>query len=155
MLKQITNWMKDLSSQNSAIPNDTKNLAQTIAELLVEAAMSDGKIDDSEHSHIHHMLVSQLDVADDAAHAMLDHAKASHHDRIEIYSLTRAIRSETDAADRSIILEMIWMVVLADGHIDVHESQLMRRLAGLLYVEDVESGLAAMRARARLGLAAG
>ena len=31
------------------------------------------------------------------------------------------------------------MVVLADGNLDVHESQLMRRLAGLLFVDDVES----------------
>ena len=48
---------------------------------------------------------------------------------------------------------MIWLVVLADGSLDVHESQLMRRLAGLLFVDDVESGLAAGRARKRLGLA--
>ena len=45
------------------------------------------------------------------------------------------------------------MVVLADGKLDAHESQLMRRLAGLLFVDDVESGLAARRARHRLGLA--
>ncbi len=45
------------------------------------------------------------------------------------------------------------MVVLADGNLDAHESQLMRRLAGLLFVDDVESGLAARRARHRLGLA--
>ena len=48
---------------------------------------------------------------------------------------------------------MIWLVVLADGSLDVHESQLMRRLAGLLFVDDVESGIAAGRARQRLGLA--
>ena len=64
-----------------------------------------------------------------------------------------AIRPDTDAADRSVILEMVWMVVLADGNLDVHESQLMRRLAGLLFVDDAESGLAAQRARHRLGLA--
>ena len=48
---------------------------------------------------------------------------------------------------------MIWVVVLADSHIDAHESQLMRRLAGLLFIDDVEAGLAAKRARMRLGLA--
>ena len=48
---------------------------------------------------------------------------------------------------------MMWLVVLADGNLDSHESQLMRRLAGLLFVDDVESGLAAKRARQRLGLA--
>jgi len=42
------------------------------------------------------------------------------------------------------------MVVLADGDLHEHEAQLMRRLAGLLYVDDVDSGRAAKRAKARL-----
>ena len=69
---------------------------------------------------------------------MLDESVASHDDRIEIHSLTRHIRNDTDAADRSVILEMVWLVVLADGNLDSHESQLMRRLAGLLFVDDVD-----------------
>ena len=99
------------------------------------------------------MLVTQLDISVEDTEAMLDESIASHDDRIEIHSLTRHIRNDTDAADRAVILEMIWMVVLADGSLDAHESQLMRRLAGLLFVDDVESGFAAKRARRRLGLA--
>ena len=153
MLTQISTWMKDFTSQNTAIAEDETKLARTIAALLVEAAMADGEIDDAEYAHIRHMLVTQLDLAADEATAMLDESVASHDYRIEIHSLTRHIRNDTDAADRSVILEMVWLVVLADGNLDSHESQLMRRLAGLLFVDDVESGLAAQRARQRLGLA--
>jgi len=153
MLTQISTWMKDFTSQNTAIAEDETKLARTVAALLVEAAMADGEIDDAEYAHIRHMLVTQLDLAEDEASAMLDESVASHDDRIEIHSLTRRIRNDTDAADRSVILEMVWLVVLADGNLDSHESQLMRRLAGLLFVDDVESGLAAKRARQRLGLA--
>ena len=42
------------------------------------------------------------------------------------------------------------MVVLSDGQMHEYEAQLMRRLAGLLFVEDVDSGIAAKRAKARL-----
>ena len=115
--------------------------------------MADGNIDENEYAHIRHILVMQLDQSADDAEAMLNEAVASHDERIEIHSLTRHIRDDTDAADRLVILEMVWTVVLADGNLDVHESQLMRRLAGLLFVDDVESGLAAQRARNRLGLA--
>ena len=69
------------------------------------------------------------------------------------YGLLRQIRTDTEMEDRIIILEMIWVVVLADGQIDEHESQLMRRLAGLLFIDDVEAGLAAKRARIRVDLA--
>ena len=153
MLTQISTWMKDFTSQNTAIAEDETKLARTIAALLVEAAMADGEVDHAEYSHIRHMLVTQLDLSADNAEAMLDVSVASHDDLIEIHSLTQHIRHDTDAADRSVILEMVWMVVLADGSLDAHESQLMRRLAGLLFVDDVESGLAAKRARQRLGLA--
>ena len=153
MLTQISTWMKDFTSQNTAIAEDETKLARTVAALLVEAAMADGDIDENEYAHIRHILVMQLDQSADDAEAMLNEAVASHDERIEIHSLTRHIRDDTDAADRLVILEMVWMVVLADGNLDMHESQLMRRLAGLLFVDDVESGLAAQRARNRLGLA--
>ena len=153
MLTQISTWMKEFSSQNTTIAEDEIKLARTVAALLVEAAMADGDIDEIEHAHIRHMLETQLDLSADDADAMLAQSLASHEDRIEIHSLTRHIRHDTNAADRSVILEMVWMVVLADGSLDAHESQLMRRLAGLLFVDDVESGLAAKRARQRLGLA--
>ena len=153
MLTQISMWMKDLTSQNATIAEDETKLARTIAALLVEASMADGNIDEIEYAHIRHMLVTQLDLSAQDAEAMLDESVASHDDRIEIHTLTRHIRNDADAADRSVILEMVWMVVLADGDLDAHESQLMRRLAGLLFVDDVESGLAKLRARHRLGLA--
>ena len=153
MLTQISTWMKDFTSQNNAIVEDEAKLARTVAALLVEAASADGEFDDVEYAHIQHMLVTQLDLTADDANAMLDESVASHNDRVEIYSLTRHIRNDTDATDRLVILEMIWLVVLADGNLDIHESQLMRRLAGLLFVDDVESGFAAQRARQRLGLA--
>ena len=49
---------------------------------------------------------------------------------MEIHSLTRAIRAETDPEDRAAILEMAWMVVMSDGEVHEYEAQLMRRLAG-------------------------
>ena len=152
MLTQISTWMKEFTSQNADIAENEIKLARAVAALLVEAAMTDGDIDEIEHAHIRHMLETQLDLSADDADAMLAQSLASHEDRIEIHSLTRHIRHDTDAADRSVILEMLWMVVLADGSLDAHESQLMRRLAGLLFVDDVESGMAAKRARQRLGL---
>ena len=153
MLTQISTWMKDFTSQNTAIAEDETKLARTVAALLVEASMADGDIDEIECVQIRHMLMTQLDLSAEDAEAMLNESVISHDDRIEIHSLTRHIRNDTDAATRSVILEMVWMVVLADGNLDAHESQLMRRLAGLLFVDDVESGLAAQRARHRLGLA--
>jgi uncharacterized tellurite resistance protein B-like protein len=47
---------------------------------------------------------------------------------------------------------MLWEVVYADSILHEYEASLMRRIAGLLHVPDVESGAARKRALSRLGM---
>jgi len=46
----------------------------------------------------------------------------------------------------------MWEVVYADGVLDDYEANLLRRVAGLIYVPDRESGQARQRVIARLGI---
>ena len=48
------------------------------------------------------------------------------------------------------MMEMLWAVVYADGELDDFESNMMRRVAGLLYVDDRASGEARKRVLARI-----
>ena len=153
MLNQISQWVKNFSDSGATVPTQDDDFAATITALLVEAAMADGALDPDEGAQILHLLTDQLELSPADAQTMLDEAIAVHNTRIEIHGLVRQIRTDTEMEDRIIILEMIWVVVLADGQIDEHESQLMRRLAGLLFIDDVEAGLAAKRARVRVDLA--
>lgn len=150
MIAKLSNWIKDFSEDTAATPNSDHDWAETVAALLVEAAMADGALDADERATISHALVDQLSLGEDEVDAILDRAITAQKDRIEIHSITREIRSQTDAEDRIAIMEMAWLVVLADGEMHEYEAQLMRRLAGLLYVDDVDSGKAAKRAKARL-----
>ena len=153
MLNKISKWVKNFSDSGATVPTQDDDFAATITALLVEAAMADGVLDPDEGALILHLLTDQLELGPADAQTMLDEAIAVHNTRIEIHGLVRQIRTDTEMEDRIIILEMIWVVVLADGQIDEHESQLMRRLAGLLFIDDVEAGLAAKRARIRVDLA--
>lgn len=153
MLNQISKWVNNFSDSSAAVPTQDDDFAATITALLVEAAMADGALDSEERALILHLLTDQLELSPADAQTMLDEVIGEHNTRIEIHGLVRQIRTDTEMEDRIIILEMIWVVVLADGEIDEHESQLMRRLAGLLFIDDVEAGLAAKRARSRVGLA--
>ena len=153
MLNQISKWVKNFSDSGATVPTQDDDFAATITALLVEAAMADGALDPDEGAQILHLLTDQLELSQADAQTMLDEAIAVHNTRIEIHGLVRQIRTDTEMEDRIIILEMIWVVVLADGQIDEHESQLMRRIAGLLFIDDVEAGLAAKRARIRVDLA--
>ena len=150
MLGNLGAWIRDFTEDTSSAPPDDGDWARTLAGLLVEAAMADGSLDDDEKDQISAALQADLHMSASDVESIIDAAVAAQDSRIEIHGLTRSIRSETDAQDRIAIMEMAWMVVLADGELHEYESQLMRRLAGLLYVEDIDSGRAQKRARARL-----
>ena len=150
MLARLGSWIKDFTEDEAAAPAGDAEWAQTLAGLLVEAAMADGELDPDERRQIARVLHGQLELGEATVGKMIDDALASHEARVEIHGLTRAIRAETEPEDRVAIMEMAWMVVLADGELHDYEAQLMRRLAGLLYVDDIDSGRAARRARARL-----
>ncbi len=152
MLNRFSTWVRDFSDNGAVVPTDDDDFTTTITDLLVEAAMADGTLGADEKSRILHLLTDQLELDAEIAKTTLEKAIVAHDTRVEIHSLVKQIREDTEIEDRIIILEMIWVVVLADNQIDEHESQLMRRLAGLLFVDDVESGLAAKRAQKRLGL---
>ena len=149
-MNRFSEWVKNFSDGAAAVPINDEEFVSTITALLIEAAMADGALGVDEQSLILHLLTDQLGVSPADAQTILDEAIAAHKTRIELHGLVRQIRTETEMEDRIIILEMIWVVVLADSQIDQHESQLMRRLAGLLFIDDVEAGLAAQRARSRL-----
>ncbi|MEC8120438.1 MAG: TerB family tellurite resistance protein [Pseudomonadota bacterium] len=150
MLARLGSWIKDFTEDEAAAPAGDAEWAQTLAGLLVEAAMADGELDSDERRQIARVLHGQLELGEATVGKMIEDALASHEARVEIHGLTRAIRAETEPEDRVAIMEMAWMVVLADGELHDYEAQLMRRLAGLLYVDDIDSGRAARRARARL-----
>ena len=150
MIGKLGSWIREFTEDQAVSPVEDDEWAAAIAGLLIEAAMADGELDGSERAQVARILSAQPGLDATGADRLIDEALASHEARVEIHSLTRAIRAETDPDDRAAILEMAWMVVMSDGEVHEYEAQLMRRLAGLLYVDDIESGRAAKRAGARL-----
>ena len=132
MINRLSEWVQTFSDTSAGIPTQDDDFNFTITALLVEAAMADGALDDNEQSRIMKLLIEQLELQAGDAQKMFDEAIAAHDNRTEIHGLVSQIRSDTDMEDRIIILEMIWVVVLADSQVDELESHLMRRLAGLL-----------------------
>ncbi len=150
MLDKLKALIKSFSGDEATSPIGDHEWVETLAGLLIEAAMADGELDQDERASISHMLTSHLEMNGEEVAGIIERAVVAQSDRIEIHSLVRTIRSETNSEDRIAIMEMAWMVVLADGRMHEYEAQLMRRLAGLLFVEDVDSAHAAKRAKERI-----
>lgn len=152
MFSTVKNWLSQNDKQAVTKVSESLELAQLVTALLVEAAGADGKIADEESQLISEIISAQFELSDDEMVTVLSDAVNDYTDRIEIHGLMRRLREKADYEERIGVLELVWMVVLSDDRLDHIEAQLMRRLAGLLYISDVDSGLAAQTARTRLGI---
>ena len=152
MFKTVAQWLKSDSTQKLEADN-ADELAGLVAALMVEAALADGTVAADEVALTANVIAEQFDLSAEKARQMTNEAIEQSKERVELHSLLRRLREQSDYEERLGVLEMVWMVVLADGRLDHIEAQLMRRLAGLLFVSDVDSALAAQKAKSNLGLA--
>lgn len=126
-------------SQTNSYENiDAEKLAA--AALMVEVAVQDGEFEAAEREAIEDILINKLNLSKDDAMELLSQAEDKQSQSIQILSFTKEIKNHFDDQGRAHIMEMLWSVVFADGTEDAFESNLMRRIAGLLYISDKESG---------------
>ena len=149
MIEFLKNWV---SSDNPNPHEQDDNLVEAVSALLLEAAMIDGQIDSEEIEQTKHAICSFFDTSEEQATRTIQKLLEDAGHKHEFHSLTKQIRESCDYEERIYILSMLWQIVLADDEIDSLESSLMRRLSGLLFVSDVDSGKAKQQARNRLGL---
>ena len=121
MIAKLGNWIREFAEDEKTAPAGDSEWAALMASLLVEAAMADGELDDDERAQITRILAAQPTIDPGAVDGLIDTALSWHAERVEIHALTRSIRTETEAEDRIAVMEMAWMVVLADGEAQADE----------------------------------
>lgn len=138
------------SSEKAGSDADELTLATTA--LLVEAASLDGTFDDDERATILELLEHRFGLDRAEADELVAEATAKIEDSVEIYGFTRTIKDRYGPEDRVRMIEMLWEVAYADGVLHDFEANLVRRVAGLIYVPDRDAGEARKRVLERLGL---
>ena len=113
---------------------DTNLETINIACLLIHAA----KIDEnytSEEKEIIKKTVKKLYPDLDDLDEVITQAERKENDSNHIQEFTRDVKS-LSTENKIIIVETLWRIILSDGKSDIYENNLMRRLAGLLYLDD-------------------
>ncbi len=121
------------------------------ASLLVEAAMLDGVFDDAERAAIDGALRRRFKLNDEEVADLMARADKVVAKSVQFFGYTHVIKNAFDEAERIELMDMLWEVVYADGALHDLEASLMRRVAGLIYVSDQDSGRSRKRALARSG----
>ena len=86
------------------------------------------------------LLRDQFDLGADEASELVDAGREVLANSVELYGFTRTIKNSFNHEDRVRIIKMLWKVVYADGILHDFEANLVRRICGLIYVSDRESG---------------
>ncbi len=144
MFESFLNFFNQ-SKSNIDKNNNDHNL-MLISGILVEAAAIDGKIDKSEVSKIKRSLVNFFEITHDKSSEIVDKSLNEIDASNSFYYFTSKINKEYEYDKKIELIEILWEIILADGEIHDFESNLIRRLSGLLYVSDIDCGNAKKKA---------
>ena len=143
MIKLLKNILNNQNSQENE--DNNKNL-EFLCGLMIEAAYTDGKIDKNELNKIKLSLINIFAEDPNEVNLILEEAVKNKNNTKSLHHYTSFINKNFDENKKILLIETLWEIVLSDGQIHDFESNLIRRLAGLLYVSDIDSGNARKRA---------
>ena len=110
-----------------------------IAALLIHAAKIDDNYTDVEKEIIKKALISLKAITPNEAEELLKKAEKIEQESNQIVAFTREIKKNS-MEFRLKIIEILWKIVYSDGSSDSYESNLIRRVCGLLYISDIDNG---------------
>ena len=143
----MINLLKNiLKSQNSQDDNNNNKDLELLCGLMIEAAYTDGKVDATEINNIKLSLINIFSEDPKEVNLVLEKAEINKNNSKSLHHYTSLINKSFDDKKKILLIEALWEIVLSDGEIHDFESNLIRRLSGLLYISDVDSGNARKRA---------
>ncbi|MCU0901187.1 MAG: TerB family tellurite resistance protein [Cypionkella sp.] len=133
-----------LAPSPARLPEPDARLA--LAALMVRLARSDGSYAEAEIAQIDRVLAHLHGLSAFAATALRREAEVLEAEAPDTVRFTRALKAATAHEDRARLLQALWSVALSDGARDAEEDRLLRLVANLLGLTDVDSALARQRA---------
>ena len=137
MLKSL----KKIFEQNIDNTSEDQNSnLDILCGLMIEAANTDGTVDQDEVNKIYSVLNHSFGEDSNEIKISLDNAIKNRNNSKSLHFYTSKINKEFSIEKKILLIETLWEIVLADGEVHDYESSLIRRLAGLLYVSDIAAG---------------
>jgi uncharacterized tellurite resistance protein B-like protein len=130
--------LKGLFSASSQAVDPT-DIPLATAVVLLELSMTDEGLDPVEMKTIVELLSGKFGCSLAEAHLLIQQAEERLDGRDHFYKFIKVLKDNLDERGREGVMEMLWQLVCVNNRIDDHESAVMRKIAGLLYVSDKRS----------------
>ena len=130
--------LKNFFKKNVEKNQDNKNVL--IIALLIHAAKIDENYTENEKKIIKKVIIDLNKISSNQADELLKLAEKKEEESNQIIEFTKEIKKYS-MEFRLKIVEIIWKIVYSDGTSDDYESNLIRRICGLLYISDKDNGI--------------
>jgi len=115
------------------LPDTKKNFLVKTCALLIHAAKIDQNYTENEEEIIKKTLL-ELGVGKEDISQTIQEAKTIEKNSNQILDFTKEVKNLPEA-DKIKIIEALWSIIYSNNDADIYEANLMRRLAGLLYID--------------------
>ena len=126
--------MFNLFKKKKENENDESHLSLiSIAALLIHSAKIDQNFTEKEKNIIKNALI-EMGAAEDTLDEIIKDAETKEKDANQILEFTREVKNKS-FEEKKIVIEALWTIIYSDEQADMYETNLMRRLSGLLYLD--------------------
>ena len=130
--------LKNFFKKNERESSINKNVL--IIALLIHAAKIDENYTENEKKIIKKVIMDLNEISSNQADELLKLAEKKEGESNQIIEFTKEIKKYSMEFKLKIV-EIIWKIVYSDGTSDDYESNLIRRICGLLYISDKDNGI--------------
>ena len=127
----MISFFKNKEKEKDTVNNDKSY--SNIAALLIHVAKIDENYEDKEKEIIRKTLI-ELGATISNIDKLIADASVIEENSNQILSFTREVKNAPES-DKIRIVESLWKIIYSDNNADMYETNLMRRLAGLLYID--------------------
>ena len=127
----MISFFKNKEKGEDTVNNDKSY--SNIAALLIHVAKIDENYEDKEKEIIRKTLI-ELGATISNIDKLIADALVIEENSNQILSFTREVKNAPES-DKIRIVESLWKIIYSDDNADMYETNLMRRLAGLLYID--------------------
>ena len=133
-LKRFFNMDTEKGS-SEAIKDRKHDIRVASCALLLEIATIDGEFSEEEKKLIINIVKDEYGLDEKDALALIEDANKEIEQSIDLWQFTNQINKNYSLEEKIRIIEMIWMVIYADGSLEKHEDYLVHNLADLLRLD--------------------
>ena len=146
----MINLLRNFFENKEINQNSEDSNLELLCGLMIEAANSDGNIGAEEIKKIRETLINIFKENPEEVDSLLEQSIKNSNNSKSLYYYSSKINKNYSDEKKILLIEILWEIVLADGQVHDYESSIIRRLSGLLYISDINSGNARKRALSKI-----